>query len=136
MLNKLHYTEGSKHSRKRLGRGIGSGQGKTAGKGSNGQLARSGGGPRPGFEGGQIPFFQRIPKRGFSNFNRVEYVPVNLSVLEENFSAGDTVTKEVLVERGLCKKTKLGVKILSKGELTKSLIVKATKFSQSAKDKI
>ncbi|MDR2822715.1 MAG: 50S ribosomal protein L15 [Acholeplasmatales bacterium] len=135
MLNQLHPTCGSKHYKKRLGRGVGSGLGKTSGKGSNGQLARSGGGPRPGFEGGQIPFFQRLPKRGFNNINRVEYTPVNVESLEI-FENDSLITVERLIEVGLVKKVNDGVKILGGGELTKKLTVKAQKFSQKAKELI
>ena len=135
MLNELKPVRGARHSKKRLGRGIGSGQGKTAGKGSKGQNARSGGGVRPGFEGGQLPLFQRLPKRGFHNFTKVEYAIVNVSELNK-FRAGSTVTIDTLIENGLVKDVKDGVKILGNGELTKKLTVKANKFSESAKKAI
>jgi large subunit ribosomal protein L15 len=135
MLNELKPVSGARHSKKRLGRGIGSGQGKTAGKGSKGQNARSGGGVRPGFEGGQLPLFQRLPKRGFHNFTKVEYAIVNVSELNK-FRAGSTVTIDTLIENGLVKDVKDGVKILGNGELTKKLTVKANKFSESAKKAI
>ena len=135
MLNELKPVQGARHARKRIGRGIGSGNGKTAGKGNKGQNARSGGGVRPGFEGGQLPLFQRLPKRGFHNVNRVEYSVVNvedLNVFEEN----TIVDIEALKEAGLVKKLNDGVKILGDGELTKKLTVKANKFSAKAKEVI
>ena len=135
MLNELKPVSGARHSKKRLGRGIGSGQGKTAGKGSKGQNARSGGGVRPGFEGGQLPLFQRLPKRGFHNFTKVEYAIVNVSELNK-FRAGSTVTIDTLIENVLVKDVKDGVKILGNGELTKKLTVMANKFSESAKKAI
>lgn len=118
-------------NRKRIGRGIGSGTGKTAGKGHKGQLARSGGGPRPGFEGGQLPLFQRLPKRGFNNVNHKEYATVNLRDLNV-FEDGDVVTPEVLLERRIISKHKDGVKILAHGSLTKKITVKANLFSKNA----
>ena len=118
-------------NRKRIGRGIGSGTGKTAGKGHKGQLARSGGGPRPGFEGGQLPLFQRLPKRGFNNVNHKEYAIVNLRDLNV-FEDGDVVTPEVLLERRIISKHKDGVKILVYGSLTKKITVKANLFSKNA----
>jgi len=135
MLNQLKPVEGARHSKKRLGRGIGSGLGKTAGKGTKGQNSRSGGGVRPGFEGGQLPLFQRLPKRGFHNHFRVEYEVVNLSQLNV-FNDGDVVTEELLIKKGFFKETTNGIKILGKGELTKKLTVKANKFSASAKKAI
>ncbi len=135
MLNQLKPVEGARKERKRLGRGIGSGTGKTAGKGHKGQKARSGNQPRPGFEGGQIPFFQRIPKRGFNNVNRKEYTIVNLSDLNV-FEDGETVTPEVLLQRGVISKVLSGVKILAKGSLDKKLTVQAHKFSKVAKEAI
>ena len=123
-------------TRKRVGRGPGSGTGKTSGKGHKGQNARSGGGVRPGFEGGQLPLFRRLSKRGFNNYNfRTVYATVNVSDLER-FEEGTTVTKELLIEVGLVKKELDGVKILGNGELTKKLTVKANKFSSTAKTKI
>lgn len=135
MLNELKPVEGARKARKRLGRGPGSGTGKTAGKGSKGQLARSGGGTRPGFEGGQIPFFQRIPKRGFKNVNRVEYTVINLDDLNV-FNDGEVVTPDVLVARGVIKKVLSGVKVLANGNLEKKITVKAHRFSANAAEKI
>ena len=135
MLNTLQPTPGSRHPRKRLGRGPGSGTGKTAGKGSKGQNARSGGGVRPGFEGGQLPLFQRLPKRGFKNVNRKEYAIINLDDLNA-FSAGDVVSPETLLGRNVIKKVLSGVKILGNGQLEKALTVKAHKFSKSAEEAI
>ena len=123
-------------ARKRVGRGPGSGLGKTSGKGHKGQNARSGGGVRPGFEGGQLPLFRRLSKRGFNNYNfRTVYATVNVGDLER-FEEGTTVTKELLIEVGLVKKELDGIKILGNGELTKKLTVKADKFSSTAKAKI
>ncbi|MCR5786192.1 MAG: 50S ribosomal protein L15 [Acholeplasmatales bacterium] len=135
MLNQLAPVAGARHSRKRKGLGYGSGLGKTAGKGEKGQNSRSGGGVRPGFEGGQIPFFQRLPKRGFKNVNRREYAIVNVSDLNV-FENGTVVTLEELVKSGLVKKVYDGVKILGNGNLEKKLTVKANKFSESAKNAI
>lgn len=134
-LHELSPAPGSKHPKKRIGRGIGSGMGKTATRGHKGQWARSGGGVRPGFEGGQNPLFRRLPKRGFKNFNRVEYAIVNMEELNR-FAAGTVVTPEFLKETGIVKNQKDGIKILGNGELTVSLTVKANKFSQSAVEKI
>lgn len=131
MLNQLKPVEGARHSRKRKGLGIGSGLGKTAGRGQKGQNSRSGGGVRPGFEGGQIPLFQRLPKRGFKNVNRKEYAVVNVSDLNL-FDNGTEVTIETLIKCGLVKKTFDGVKVLGNGTLEKNLTVKASKFSASA----
>ena len=118
----------------RRGRGHGSGNGKTAGKGHKGQKARSGA-PRPGFEGGQMPLYRRIPKRGFTNRNTLTIVGINVSALEV-FEDGATVSVEALIEKGIVKNPKDGVKILGNGELTKKLTVKANAFSASAKEKI
>ncbi len=128
---------GATRPAKRLGRGIGSGLGKTSGKGHKGQWARSGGGVRPGFEGGQMPLIRRIPKRGFHNKWRKEYLVVNLSRLE-TLEAGSVVTAENLIEAGLVKffDDNRGLKVLGGGELTKAITVKAAKFSQSAKEAI
>ena len=134
-LNELTYTEGSRSNRKRIGRGQGSGTGKTSGKGHKGQNARSGGGVAIGFEGGQTPLFRRLPKRGFLNVNRKEYAIVNLDQLNA-FEDGAEVTPVVLVESGIVKAEKSGVKILGNGELTKKLTVKAAKFSKSAEEAI
>lgn len=123
-------------ARKRVGRGQGSGTGKTSGKGHKGQNARSGGGVRPGFEGGQLPLFRRLSKRGFNNYNfRTVYATVNVGDLER-FDEGTTVTKELLIEVGLVKKELDGIKVLGNGNLTKKLTVKADKFSSTAKAKI
>ena len=130
----LSPAPGAVTTKKRLGRGIGSGLGKTSGKGHKGQWARSGGGVRPGFEGGQMPLIRRIPKRGFNNIFRNEYSIVNLSVLE-SFDAGSVVDINVLAENGLIRLVKgsVGLKVLGNGELTKALTVKANAFSASAK---
>ena len=135
-LSNLRPAEGSKHSDAfRRGRGHGSGNGKTAGKGHKGQKARSGGGVRPGFEGGQMPLYRRIPKRGFTNRNTKDIVAINLSALEV-FDNGSTVDVNALMEAGIIKNPRDGVKILGNGELTKKLTVKADAFSASAKEKI
>ncbi|AAM25417.1 large subunit ribosomal protein L15 [Caldanaerobacter subterraneus subsp. tengcongensis MB4] len=135
-LHDLKPAEGSTKKKKRVGRGIGSGHGKTSGRGHKGQNARSGGGVRPGFEGGQMPLTRRIPKRGFTNIFKKEYAIVNVGTLEERFEDGAEITPEVLIEKGIIKDVKDGVKILGDGELTKKLTVKAHKFSQSAVEKI
>ena len=135
-LHELRPSEGALKTSKRLGRGTGSGLGKTSGKGHKGQNARSGGGVRPGFEGGQLPLFRRLPKRGFSNaMFKVEYATINVSDLEK-FEDGAVVTPELLKEMGILKKQLAGVKVLGNGELTKKLTVKAHKFSGSAVEKI
>lgn len=134
-LSNLRPAEGSKHSDNfRRGRGHGSGNGKTAGKGHKGQKARSGR-TRPGFEGGQMPLYRRIPKRGFKNFNAKEIVAINVSALEV-FDNGATVDVDTLIERGIVKNPRDGVKILGNGDFTKKLTVKANAFSASAKEKI
>ncbi len=135
MLNELKPVEGARHSKKRLGRGIGSGLGKTSGKGHKGQNARSGGGVRPGFEGGQLPLFQRLPKRGFHNVSRKEYAVVNVSDLEV-FNEGSVVDVEAMIKAGLVKKVNDGVKVLGNGSLSKKLTVKAQKFSAKAEEAI
>ncbi|WP_353853993.1 50S ribosomal protein L15 [Bacillus sp. Bos-x628] len=134
-LHELKPSEGSRKVRNRVGRGIGSGNGKTSGKGHKGQNARSGGGVRPGFEGGQMPLFQRLPKRGFTNINRKDYAVINLDKLN-SFDEGTEVTPELLLETGIISKLKAGVKILGNGKLEKKLTVKANKFSASAKEAI
>lgn len=134
-LHELKPSEGSRSSRKRIGRGIGSGTGKTAGKGHKGQNARSGGGVRPGFEGGQNPLFRRLPKRGFTNINRKEFAIVNLDTLNR-FEEGTEVTPALLIETGVVSSEKSGIKILGNGTLDKKLTVKAHKFSASAKEAI
>ena len=137
MLNELKPVEGARHSKKRLGRGIGSGLGKTSGRGTKGQNSRSGGGVRPGFEGGQLPLFQRLPKRGFHNHTRVEYTVVNVGQLNELFEDGATVDAQSLITIGLVKDlANGGIKVLGNGELTKKLTIKANKFSESAKKAI
>ena len=136
-LKDLKPAEGSRHSRKRVGRGNGSGYGKTAGRGLNGQKSRAGGGKRPGFEGGQTPLAMRLPKLpGFRNINRVEYLPVNVSRLEEKFEAGEVVNGESLKAKGIIKHEDALVKVLCDGELTKALTVSVDKVSASAKAKI
>ncbi len=135
-LNELKPNPGSVKTRKRVGRGAGSGLGKTSGKGHKGQNARSGGGVRVGFEGGQLPLFRRLSKRGFNNYEfRTVYATVNVSDLNR-FEDGTTVTPELLIETGLVTKELDGIKVLGNGELTKKLTVKANKFSLSAKTKI
>ena len=134
-LHELRPAEGSVKAPKRKGRGPGSGLGKTAGRGHKGQKARSGGGVRPGFEGGQMPLIRRIPKRGFTNIFAKVYSEVNVKDLEV-FEAGTVVTPELLKEKGIIRKLNDGVKILGNGELTKSLTVKAHKFSKTAQEKI
>lgn len=126
---------GGSKSTKRLGRGTGSGQGKTAGRGQDGQKSRSGGGVRPGFEGGQMPLYRRIPKRGFTNIFAKEYVIVNVSELNR-FDDNMVITPEVLLSEGLIKRINDGVKILGDGEISKKLTVKAHKFSKTAAEKI
>ena len=134
-LHELKPAEGSRKVRNRVGRGIGSGNGKTAGKGHKGQNARSGGGVRPGFEGGQNPLFRRLPKRGFTNINRKEYAIVNLDALNR-FEDGAEVTAALLLETGIVSNEKAGIKVLGHGTLSKKLTVKAHKFSASAKEAI
>ena len=131
-LHEMKYNEGARKQTKRLGRGLGSGQGKTSGKGHKGQNSRSGGGVAIGFEGGQTPFFKRMPKRGFTNFTRKEYAIVNLTALEK-FDNDAVVTPELLKEAGIVKKEFDGVKVLGNGTLTKKLTVKCNKISASAK---
>lgn len=135
-LNELRPAEGSSKAPWRKGRGAGSGNGKTAGKGHKGQNARSGGGVRPGFEGGQLPLYRKLPKRGFHNKFATEYAVVNLSTLEQRFADGDTVTLETLLEKKIVRKPYDGLKVLANGELTKKLTVKAAKFTAAAKEKI
>ena len=126
---------GEVKAKKRVGRGYGSGLGKTSGRGHKGQNSRSGGGVRPGFEGGQMPLFRRLSKRGFTNVFAKEYSEVNIRDLNR-FEEGTEVTPELLIESGLCKKTKDGIKILGDGQLDKNLTVKAHKFTKSAEEKI
>lgn len=135
-LHELKPAAGSTTASKRLGRGVGSGLGKTSGKGHKGAKARSGGGKRPGFEGGQMPLYRRVPKKGFSNYPfKTIYETVNVERLEV-FENGDVVTPEALIEKGIIKKVCDGVKIMGNGDLTKKLTVKAAKFTASAKEKI
>jgi len=134
-LHELKPAFGATTAPKRLGRGTGSGLGKTSGKGHKGAKARSGGGKRPGFEGGQMPLVRRLPKRGFYNRFRIEYVAINVDRLEV-FEDGATVTPVELIEYGIIKKIGDGIKIMGSGELTKKLTVQASKFTASAKEKI
>ena len=134
-LHELSPAEGSAKAAWRKGRGAGSGNGKTAGKGHKGQNARSGGGVRPGFEGGQIPLYRRLPKRGFNNVFAKEYAIVNVSDLNA-FENGAVVTTEALLEKRIIRKALDGVKVLGRGELTKKVTVKAAIFSAGAKEKI
>ena len=134
-LHELGPAAGSTTAPKRLGRGVGSGLGKTSGKGHKGAKARSGGGKRPGFEGGQMPLYRRVPKQGFTNIFRTEYATVNVGQLEA-FDNGAVVTAAMLKEAKIIRKTLDGVKVLGNGELTKKLTVEAAKFTASAKEKI
>ena len=134
-LHELKPAFGATTAPKRLGRGVGSGLGNTSGKGHKGAKARSGGGKRPGFEGGQMPLVRRLPKRGFYNRFRIEYVAINVDRLEV-FEDGATVTPVELIEYGIIKKIGDGIKIMGSGELTKKLTVQASKFTASAKEKI
>jgi large subunit ribosomal protein L15 len=134
-LHELKPAEGSRKVRNRVGRGIGSGNGKTSGRGHKGQNSRSGGGVRPGFEGGQNPLYRRLPKRGFTNPTRKEYSIINLETLNR-FDAGVEVTPELLIETGVVKNVKDGIKILGNGKIEKNLTVKAHKFSATAVEAI
>ncbi|MBE6389683.1 MAG: 50S ribosomal protein L15 [Lentisphaerae bacterium] len=135
-LHDMSPTPGSRKTRKRVGRGDSSGYGKTAGRGEKGQKSRSGATIRPFFEGGQIPLFRRLPKRGFKNADRIIYALVNLDVLESNFQSGEVVELATLHEKKLLRKGDTIVKILANGEITKALTVKAAKFSAAAAAKI
>jgi large subunit ribosomal protein L15 len=135
-LNNLRPPKGATHPRKRVGRGPGSGHGKTASRGHKGAKSRSGFRFKRGFEGGQMPLHRRVPKRGFTNIFRVEYAVINLDTLGEVFDAGSEVTPEVLRERGLVRETGIPVKVLGRGELSKKLTVRAHKFSGTAAKKI
>ena len=135
-LSNLKPAEGSKHSKKRVGRGHGTGQGVQAGRGHKGAQSRSGYSFKRGFEGGQMPLHRRIPKRGFHNQFRTEYAVVNLDTLAERFDAGTTVTPELLVERGLITNARRPVKVLARGEISKNLTIQAHKFSGKAAEKI
>ncbi len=134
-LHDLAPAKGAKKRRKRIGRGPGSGHGKTATKGHKGILARSGGGKRPGFEGGQMPLARRLPKFGFTNPFRTEYAIVNIESFEQ-WAKGETITPEAMIDAGLVKRKKLPIKVLGGGQLKKSLIIQAHKFSKSAEAKI
>ena len=135
-LSNLKPADGAKHSKKRIGRGHGSGQGTQAGRGHKGAQSRSGYSFKRGFEGGQMPLHRRVPKRGFHNPFRVEYAVVNLDTLAEVFDAGSAVTPELLRERGIVRDARLTIKILGRGDIAKQLTVKAHKFSDTAAKKI
>ena len=135
-LNELRPAEGSTRESFRVGRGPGSGNGKTAGKGHKGQNARSGGGVRPGFEGGQLPLYRKLPKRGFNNKFATVYAIVNVETLNKYFQDGETVNLETLLAKKIVRKAFDGLKVLGDGELTKKLTVQATVFSAAAKEKI
>ena len=135
-LHELRPAPGATRKRKRVGRGDSSGLGRTCGRGEKGQKSRSGSVIRPHFEGGQIPLFRRIPKRGFNHPSHKEFNLVNVSVLEKFFEPGDEVTPDVLRDKGVIRKNNLPVKVLANGELSKKLTVKASKFSKAAKEKI
>jgi large subunit ribosomal protein L15 len=134
-LHELRPAEGTTKKPKRKGRGPGSGQGKTGGRGQNGQNSRSGGGVRPGFEGGQMPLHRRLPKRGFTNIFSKEYAEVNISALNV-FEGGTVITPELLLENRIVRKELDGIKVLGNGEISRNLIVKANKFTKSAAQKI
>jgi len=135
-LHDLHTAEGSTHKRKRVGRGDSSGWGRTCGRGEKGQKSRSGAVVRPFFEGGQIPLFRRIPKRGFKSLNRKSYNIVNLSIIEAVFDAGAVIDTEALRKKGIISDNALPLKVLANGDITKSVTLKADKFSVAAKSKI
>ena len=135
-LNNLSPAPGSTHKKKRIGRGPGSGLGKTAGKGHKGQKSRSGYSRKIGFEGGQMPLQRRLPKRGFTNIFKKKWVEISLAKSEENFGANDEITPEILHERGLIKKAKHDLVILGSGEVSKALKISAHRFTKSAKEKI
>src|SRR3954470_3087115 len=135
-LNNLHPAKGSTHKKKRLGRGAGTGLGKTSGRGEKGQKSRSGYSSKIGFEGGQMPLHRRLPKRGFTNIFKKVWIEVSLASLDQNFEANEEVTPELLHERGLIKKAKRDVVVLGTGEISKALRVAAHRFTKSAREKI
>ena len=135
-LNNLHPTEGSTHKKKRVGRGPGSGLGKTAGRGNKGQKSRSGYSGKVGFEGGQMPLQRRLPKRGFTNIFKKQWIEVTLATLENSFEAGDSITPETMHERGVIAKGKRDVVVLGTGDVTKALTVSAHRFTKGARQKI
>ncbi len=135
-LHNLHPAEGSTHKKKRVGRGPGSGLGKTAGRGNKGQKSRSGYSQKIGFEGGQMPLQRRLPKRGFTNIFKKQWIEVNLEALEENFNVDEEITPAVLHSRGLIKKAKRDVVVLGTGEITKALRISAHRFTKSSREKI
>jgi large subunit ribosomal protein L15 len=135
-LNNLHPAKGSTHKKKRLGRGPGTGLGKTAGRGNKGQKSRSGYSSKTGFEGGQMPLHRRLPKRGFTNIFKKQWIEVSLGALENSFAADDEITPEVLHKRGIIKKAKHDIVVLGNGEVTKALKVSAHRFTKSAREKI
>ncbi len=135
-LNNLRPAEGSTHKKKRVGRGPGSGLGKTAGRGNKGQKSRSGYSGKVGFEGGQMPLQRRLPKRGFTNIFKKQWIEVTLATLERSFEGGESVTPELMHERGVIAKGKRDVVVLGTGEITKALTVSAHRFTKSAREKI
>ncbi|HEX6279448.1 MAG TPA: 50S ribosomal protein L15 [Pyrinomonadaceae bacterium] len=135
-LNNLKPAPGSTHKKKRVGRGPGSGLGKTSGRGHKGQKSRSGYSSKAGFEGGQMPLQRRLPKRGFTNIFKKQWIEISLAKIEANFNAGDEVTPEILHERGLIKKAKHDLVILGNGDLSKGLNISAHRFTKTAKEKI
>ncbi len=135
-LNNLRPAAGSTHKKKRVGRGPGSGLGKTAGKGHKGQKSRSGYSSKIGFEGGQMPLQRRLPKRGFTNIFKKQWIEISLAKIEENFSSGDEITPEILHERGLIKKAKHDLVVLGSGDVSKALNISAHRFTKAAKEKI
>src|SRR3989442_13007563 len=135
-LSNLHPAKGSTHKKKRVGRGPGSGLGKLSGRGEKGQKSRSGYSPKTGFEGGQMPLHRRLPKRGFTNIFKKQWIEVSLEALERSFGADDDITPEVLPRRGIIKKAKHDIVVLGSGDVTKALKVSAHRFTRSAKEKI
>ena len=135
-LNNLHPAKGSTHKKKRLGRGPGSGLGKTAGRGEKGQKSRSGYSSKIGFEGGQMPLHRRLPKRGFTNIFKKQWIEISLESLEKHFGANDEVTPEIMHRRGLIKKAKRDIVVLGNGDIKKALRISAHRFTRSAREKI